>query len=272
MKTYFYKIQALTNMHPGSGDTNFGVVDNMVQRDPATNLPVIHGSSLKGAIKEFFKPKKVINLEKVFGDNDNHGMYRFLPALTLAIPLRSNKKPYYMATSPDVIRQFLDLAEELNFELDDEIKEDLNNLKSKDFTNKKPKATDISQGLIIEDYENIETLDIELKQKTKNLLGITNNNLVLLPDEEFVKMTDGQHLPVIARNQLENGQSKNLWYEQVIPRFTLFVMPLLIPTDDNTKWQEFNNALIGEPVQIGGNASVGYGFTRFSLIPQKQKS
>jgi len=267
MKTYFYKIQALTNMHPGSGDTNFGVVDNMVQRDPATNLPVIHGSSLKGAIKEFFKSKtNTINLQKVFGDSDNHGDYRFLPALILAIPLRSNKKPYYMATSPNVIRQFSDLANELNFELDKVIKNDLDKLQSIQFTDDNPKATDASQGLIIEDYENIDLLDESLSEKTKNLLGITNNNLILLPDEEFVKMTDGQHLPVIARNQLENGQSKNLWYEQVIPRFTVFVMPLLIPKNDG-EWSKFNETLTGEPVQIGGNASVGYGFTRFSLIP-----
>ena len=267
MKTYFYKIQALTNMHPGSGDTNFGVVDNMVQRDPATDLPVIHGSSLKGAIKEFFKPKNVINLEKVFGNNDNHGEYRFLPAMILAIPLRSNDKPYYMATSPDVIRQFLDLANELNFKLDEEIKKDLDKLKSIQFSDEKLKATEASQGLIIEDYENIDLLDESLSENTKNLLGITNNNLVILPDGEFVKMTDSQHLPVVARNQLENGQSKNLWYEQVIPRITVFIKPLLIPENDD-EWSKFNETLIGEPVQIGGNASVGYGFTRFSLISQ----
>jgi len=263
MKTKFFKIEALTNMHPGSGDANFGVVDNLVQRDPATGLPVIHGSSLKGAIKEFFKDKTNQSfINKVFGDSDNHGDYRFLPALILAIPLRSNKKPYYMATSPDVIRQFLDLTNSLKYQLDENLKNDLNELIMEI---EKPKATGNTTGLVIEDYEDIDKLDITLNHKTKELLGITNENLILLPDNEFVKITDSNNLPVIARNQLDNGESKNLWYEQVIPRLTIFAMPVLVP-DNDANWKEFDENITSEPVQIGGNASVGYGFTRFSHI------
>lgn len=34
-KAYF--IQCITNMHVGSGDANYGIVDKLVQRDPVTN-------------------------------------------------------------------------------------------------------------------------------------------------------------------------------------------------------------------------------------------
>jgi len=55
MKYELYKITAMTNMHVGSGDMNFGVIDKLVQRDSLTGYPVIYSSSLKGALREFFK-------------------------------------------------------------------------------------------------------------------------------------------------------------------------------------------------------------------------
>ena len=265
MKSYLFKIEALTNMHPGSGDNNFGVVDNMVQRDPATNLPVIHGSSLKGAIKEFFGCEDNSTdafCKQVFGDGDNSGLYRFLPAQLLAIPLRSTHKPYYMATSPGVIRQFLDLAEKINISLPDTIKRDLEYIAGLQPGN--PKVTGIVNNLIIEDYEQFDNLD-RIQRDTLEFLGATDNNLLVLSDKDFVQITDQNNLPVVARNKLVNGKSDNLWYEQVIPRFTVFVMPL-IATDDESLWNKFKDEILGKPVQIGGNASVGYGFTRFTLI------
>ncbi|MCX6279668.1 MAG: type III-B CRISPR module RAMP protein Cmr4, partial [Bacteroidetes bacterium] len=48
-------IQCITNMHVGSGDANFGIVDKLVQRDTVTDFPTIHSSSLKGALREHFE-------------------------------------------------------------------------------------------------------------------------------------------------------------------------------------------------------------------------
>ena len=113
----------------------------------------------------------------------------------------------------------------------------------------------------MEDFEDFEDLNIEFSQKTKDFLGITDNNLILLNHEDFKKAVSADNLPVIARNQLDKGESQNLWYEQVLPRFTVFVMPL-IHTDEH--FEDFNKKLTKEgPVHIGANASVGYGFTQF---------
>jgi len=54
MKIELYTIKCLTNLHVGSGDINFNVIDNQVQRDSVTNLPNINSSSLKGAFREHF--------------------------------------------------------------------------------------------------------------------------------------------------------------------------------------------------------------------------
>ena len=38
MTTRMYVINTLSNMHVGSGEVNYGVIDNLIQRDSVTNL------------------------------------------------------------------------------------------------------------------------------------------------------------------------------------------------------------------------------------------
>ena len=72
-----YIIETLTNTHVGSGDTSFGTVDNLIQKDPVTSLPVFHSSSIKGAIKEHMEnnykkteiPEAEFNL--IFGEAED---------------------------------------------------------------------------------------------------------------------------------------------------------------------------------------------------------
>lgn len=75
----------------------------------------------------------------------------------------------------------------------------------------------------------------------------------------FAKDLTAHSLPIIARNHLNNGISDNLWYEEFVPRGSVFYTVIMTP--------EKECALnFGEPVQIGGNASIGYGFTKIEEI------
>jgi CRISPR-associated protein Cmr4 len=108
-----YLIHCKTNLHAGSGDTNYGIIDKMVQRDPVTELPCIYSSSLKGALREYFEngpEKEAISgfAEGIFGkigDDDadggdkSKGNVVFHEAQLIGLPMRSNKKPYFIATS-----------------------------------------------------------------------------------------------------------------------------------------------------------------------------
>jgi CRISPR-associated protein Cmr4 len=70
------------------------------------------------------------------------------------------------------------------------------------------------------------------------------------------KLTD-YALPVVARNCL--GENKNLWYEELVPHQSLFYFVVLVP--------EGEPALdFPKPVQFGGNASVGYGYTKVTKL------
>ena len=75
--------------------------------------------------------------------------------------------------------------------------------------------------------------------------------------KDFKKYSNNDELPVIARNCLENGVSKNLWYEQVLPRKSRLAFFIL--HDDGEIDEVFDSAITSVPVQIGANASVGYG-------------
>jgi len=245
-----YKIEALTNMHVGSGDTNYGVIDNLVQRDVTTSLPTINGSGLKGALKKFFENQNFSNLNEVFGSNDNNADFKFLSAKLLAIPLRSNKKEYFLATAPMIVKQLKKDAKLFGFNVDLKAFENLNPSSGKPIV-----FTDTTK-LIVENFDHFDQ-----KNQTGNTIFGNFENLIYLHDDDFKEMTDDFNLPVIARNKV--GKDKNLWYEQVVPSRSLFYFTIIANKQNFT---EFNNLIESNIIHIGANATVGYGFSKISKI------
>jgi CRISPR-associated protein Cmr4 len=276
-----------TNLHAGSGDANYGIIDKLVQREPATNRPIIHSSSLKGALREYFEFKnpplrdkdKVTTsnfVREVFGshqndDNMESGKCRFLAAYLLSIPVRSNTIPYFMATSVDVLKELKHEAESTGYSLSTTLvaeidsiielfkvngEENLHNGNPIIFTN------NFGLNVILEDWvanvkENVNVTELE---------KITGSNLAVFNSSDFAKLCN--QLPVIARNQLENGESKNLWYEEVVPRFSRFFQFTLIPDETNIEIDSFLKDLINpdNTFQIGANATIGYGYCKFNTL------
>lgn len=274
-----------TNLHAGSGDANYGIIDKLVQREPSTNRPIIHSSSLKGALREYFEFKepptkdgeKVITsklVREVFGSHQNDenmdtGKCRFLAAYLLSIPVRSNVIPYFMATSVDVLKELKQEAESTGYALKPELVVEIDSIiglfQNKEneggpfiFTNK------LGENVILEDWTAIPKLGMkvtELEAKACNP-GI---HLAVFNTSHFKSLCE--QLPVIARNQLENGISKNLWYEEVVPRFSRFFQFTLIPNETNSFIGQFIDEL--EPkntFQIGANATIGYGYCKFNTL------
>jgi len=97
-----YLIHCITNLHAGSGDSNYGIIDKMVQRDPVTSYPTIHASSLKGGLREHFEnnPTLKSQVDAIFGKEGKNGMdsesgsHRFLNADLLALPVRCTHKQF----------------------------------------------------------------------------------------------------------------------------------------------------------------------------------
>jgi len=268
-KTDAYLITCLTNMHVGSGEANYGVVDNLVQRDPITDIPIIHSSSLKGALREYFTEewKSIPDKDKlnyIFGPDTSRdpgtqsgiGHYKFFDANLIVLPVRSNIKPFFRATSKfllDDINEKAKLPRIQNF--------NINTINGSDAVKGKAKILNGSNGCVLEDTETEPGLSL--------LQGVVNNlgdNPALFHEDDFKELT--KHLPVIARNQLENGQSQNLFYEEVVPRESRFVFFVSKPKENGTVLYEteFDTSISNSVIQIGGNASIGYGYTKIKKL------
>lgn len=275
MKSKIFSINALTNMHVGSGEVNYGLIDNLIQRDPILELPNINASSLKGALREyctFLAKDEQLNfsIEKVFGSDPKdqkrrlQGSVRFFEAELVSLPVRSDKVPYMMATSKSRLLHIINMIETFEPQNGSAIKEELqkvvNNLTDES-------VVSFNQNL---DGAVVGDLGADVKVKYKNINGksdalgaVFGENLIILKDEDLKLLCSDDYLPVISRNNLEDGQSKNLWYEQVLPKYSRLIFAL---TGEDKQFDGFCAEMNDSLVQIGANATIGYGLCKLSYI------
>lgn len=222
-----------TNLHVGDeNSSSYGLIDLAIQRNPITTLPCIHSSSLKGAIKEYVSEcgkMKSEDCKKIFGSakNDNNdtakGKYTFFDAELIAIP-----KPCHSSNKG----YKLCLCEE-----------------ALDAFLEKAKMLEC-------EYDRDAIIDALNLDKT-------NPKDIPMTMVMFAEACDDDSLPIIARNVLENGESKNLWYEQVLPAESVLITMI---DDGNDSNDSLCVAINGKIIQVGANATIGYGYCEFKSV------
>lgn len=297
LQTDFYIIRAISNLHVGSGDADFGIIDKHVQRDPVTGLPVIFGSSLKGALRQLFETFQPTSVDAIFGSENPskrqvsdgeanekegdtppltksatatlvqkeliQGTYRFHDAHLLALPVRTNHRFYYRATCPELLQDFMAEVERQD-KLPEAIRGPLQQLAGKTVNRGAPiHFNGLHSSLLVEDLtatfddtikkSQLQELDRAILPAGETLFG---DRLLLLSAIDFQERC--QELPTVARNYLENGISKNLWYEEIVPRESVFYAPITAP-DSTSGFESTIATAFGHQIQVGGNATVGYG-------------
>lgn len=228
MTTNVWLITAMTNLHAGDENTSsYGIIDNTVQRDTLTQLPCINSSSLKGAINEFCCHSKMPGevRKRIFGSDK----------------MSNDKSASSKGTS------FFFDAKILFLPVQDD-------------TSLYHYATCNDVLSLFEERLATFGRDIHL-DKTPDALKSKFNldkNVCIVDSKKFDELCDNENLPIIARNVLENGISRNLWYEQVLPPKTVLYT---VTRDENDSLKEY---IDGKLIQIGANATIGYGFCKFS--------
>lgn len=261
--TSAYLITCMTNLHVGSGNTNFGVIDNLIQRDSTSEMPTINATSLKGAIRQFFdfhwkdKEDKDKRIDYIFGPDGARsksdkspaiGHYSFFNADLLVLPVRSNKKPFFRATSTYLVDEINHKSQLFGLNLKLPVFEGNYN------EDHAPKINS-GQNVKLADYKAESASEIKGDKDT------TGDDLALFSHNKFKQLA--KQLPVIARNKLENGISENLWYEEVVPRESRFVFYV----NKTAQYQvEFDETIQSNILQIGGNASVGMGYVKIKKM------
>lgn len=277
--TKLYSMRAITNMHPGSGDNNYGVVDKLIQRDAVDNMPTIHSSSLKGALRAFIKSTLLENSDQakqqwieIFGSesksdskSSKQGGFNFFEADFVSFPVRSDKAAFLNMTSPERLKKIIDKAELFGIKISDDsaLRKLSNMIVEKD----KPVVFNQSyDGACIEEYslmaKYVESSLMLSDDYIKNLIG---DNIVLLNDCNFREICED--MPVVARNQLESGESKNLWYEEIVPHQSRFAF--FVSLYRNAEHKTLFNKITESRVQIGANATIGYGQTDINEVDFK---
>ncbi len=270
-----YLIRALTPLHPGSGARVSGLVDLPVQREAHTDLPVIYGSSLKGALRAWASKKledgKVLEIFGPKPGEGDKGMGKavFMDAKLLMIPVRSLKGVYGWVTSPFLINRFI---EDLNL---------VDELLGRGKSGQLEGVQDPGKG---EAFVSGERLTLELRGKSLVILEDVKYKAVN-KEMEFLKLMGGklkevgERLVVVSDDEFrrllkralmvnphiqideEKGVVNNLWFQEDLPPETIMYSAVFFPKELE---QDLRKVLSGV-VHVGGDMTTGLGFAE--IIP-----
>lgn len=271
MKIVLLKMECLTNMHVGSGEMNYSVIDNEVVKDPVLEgVPVIPPSGVKGSFRNYFMQNKLSDIDKIFGmvttkdgiaNETIPGSYKFMGGNLLVRPMRvsEGKVSYIRTTSIDILNNMVDLFRNLGIESVEGCK-----IPGKLSCDVNDEMVYISNSKLVIKVEGMETRSLDVladnMEEWKRFMNIfTEEPFAIMSSVTFKE----QDLPVIARNKLdEKGISQNLWYEEVVPHKSIFYLPILTQEE----LPGFVDKVDRQLIQFGGNASIGYGLTKISHL------
>ncbi len=280
-KTLIMYIYALTPLHPGSGVSLSGLVDQPIQRERHTNFPIIQGSSLKGVLRTYAKHKlEEGEVQKLFGKEDRVGGVSVSDARVLAFPVRSLKGVFAWVTCPMVLDRYISDMCMSNTKVDWDLNE---------VTPEEHQAI-VNEGSGVVANGKVFLEEVMLDATEKNLSEIINHLMKGIPDRRYIRelfrrnfviVTDDLFTElveltteVIARikihTETKTVEGGHLWYEEYIPSDTLMYSMIMIPHryDINEITKLLNQVFSQERkiiLNIGGDETVGKGFAEVRL-------
>ena len=256
MKKELYYIDCITNLHVGSGDINYNIIDKEVEKDPITENPVIHASGLKGALRDWAKNKMPEDkISKIFGapctsdKTETSGTHSYFNAQIVCRPMRAyGSAASVKVTTLDLLRSFVRTTSAFGFD----VGISLDDLCESKF--------DFANCNFLVSNKNIKSVEGEkVKLMSTNEGIIEKIKAIIGGDFAIVKSFLNYSLPVVARNNLQMKNGGGLWYEEYVPYNSRFYVIILSESNEIEAIPQEN-----EFIQIGGNSSIGYGYCKFT--------
>jgi CRISPR-associated protein Cmr4 len=286
MKSLMVGMLAETAIHPGSGRSS-GFVDLPVARESITQYPVVVGSSLKGALKDYAREiwpdivtesggKKDRKLKpevaRLFGDQEGAGDLVVSDAKLLLLPLRSLTGQYKWATCPYLLERIIRDAQRARYDTM------TNGLKISGRPEKGKVLANENDSLFLEEreFQVSGIIEVSLINEIKKLIvheeaaNRLNKQLIILNDDDFHWFAS-YGLQISARNALDvvTKESKGLWYEETLPTDSLFYTFLFLRKDEAAK--DVKSLLENlKYLQVGGNETVGQGWFAMKTVSHKE--
>jgi len=252
-------------LHPGTGQS-VGAIDLPVQRESTTKYPVLVGSSVKGALRDYAKQARhpEPQIEEIFGLADQIGALGITDGKLLLLPLRTLHQAYAWVTCPYALerlkRDFAFAGQPLAWEIpsvaDDEAM---------------TASCDPGQSVFLEEYAYTATAPSEqwpaISATVSSLLHHSSTRarvaeqLTVISNDQFAHFAE-YGLAVRARNKLDgNKNSEALWYEENLPTDTVLYFLCISRLDDSPALIVVQEWIAAQPyIQVGGNESVGQGW------------
>ena len=284
-------LHAETSVHLGSGQSG-GAVDLAVQRERHTDFPVGAASSLKGAVRSWFRAHDDSGRDDqryaAFGPDTAHasdhaGAVAFTDARLLLFPVRAMKGVFAWTTCPTILnrlRRDLDAAgRDVSWTVpepgDDQALATEHNVNESG-----------NEILLEENYFSYRSSDAVQEIAAwlrESALPATeayaywresaDQRLLVLHDDafrDFVRHTTEVQARIKLNEDGTTGEGGNLFYQENLPCDTLFYALVLAQDDLSGRLDGSGSAsdlldyvrrLHGRRLQIGGDASVGRGRT-----------
>lgn len=217
-------IVAKSNLHVGNENmSSYGLIDKAIQRDALTGLPCINSSSLKGALNEY---------------------------MTQEIKMDSAKRKEIFGVDKQNSKSETKKGNSVFF--------DANILflpvQDDNTLYKLVSCEKVLQRFVDKMRLFGSTYTLNMLENKMGERGFSYTNI---SEEEFISRCSDENLPIVARNKLDGGESCNLWYEQFLPQETIMGTIII------SKESSFKTAIADGIIQIGANATIGYGYCNF---------
>lgn len=119
MRNRLVLVHALSPLHAGTGQA-VGVIDLPIARERPTGIPIVPGSSIKGALRAREEDptwRTVIYGPETNAASDHSGAVQFSDVHTVLLPVRSLAGTFAWVTSPYLLSRFARDARDAGFEL-----------------------------------------------------------------------------------------------------------------------------------------------------------
>jgi CRISPR-associated protein Cmr4 len=293
MKTNLLFLHALSPLHAGTGH-GVGAIDLPIAREKATNLPIVPGSSIKGVLRANCEDDTLKT--KVFGPetnaaSDHAGSAQFSDLRLLFLPVRSLSGTFAWVTSPLVLQRYqrdCGMANKLTFGKVPQVPNEETCLLAADPSSLTMTIDKEEKQVVLEDLRLTGTFNKGTTAKVnKDLQDVISGIQTHLFTDKTWQDTFASRVCVVhdnvlaflletatevtARIQLEQERKtvkdSALWYEEALPAESILA-GLMTVQEVKANAGEVEQVIkaIKNPIQVGGNSTVGRGLCNLHLV------
>ncbi len=251
---------AETPLSPSTG-VGLGEVDRPVQRDPATGLPVIRGSTVKGALRHHLRSLGREFLISLSGEGNAPLRISVGDARLIALPVPSNSEFMVWLTSPYLLGRF---------------ETDSGQRRRDSGTSPDDGGVCYSageNGVMLVDFldrivkvKRCDNHTAALRELTCMIPEFLQMKLLVLGDRVIKEVYD---LGLGRRARVKLGEKKSvekgkLWIEEYFPQYSLFYFNMFVMKGA----EEILNLMRGRGLlfPIGGSFTLGFGLVRARIV------